>query len=517
MGSPLVLIGVDAAEATLIERGATAGDFPAFAQLMEQGTVCHLANSLETLPGAIWPELVSGRSCGKVPLYYHPQQLHTGEARVRPVTEEEVNPHDYFWAVASAAGKRAAVIDVPQTVRTPGLNGVQLFEWGLHDRNFRIASDPPELLDEVHRRFGDHPVTSCDLHKERRRGYEKLLTNLLAGVERKTSLLGDLLQREDWDLFVCAYGESHCVGHQFWHFSDPTHAKHRQGVPEHLREAILRVYRAIDSGIGVLMKMAGPDATVIVVTSHGMGNYTGGPQLLNEVLVRLGIASGGQSVLGQGIRQFQKSVSHMPRKIQPLLRRLAYTMPARLLQRRAGCLLDPLESAQTRATALRNNRCGAVRLNLKGREPFGAVEPGEEAQALIDDLRREFLALEEPKTGERIVAKVVTADEAFGIDHHPDVPDLMVVFRTDLGVLESCRSERVGEVHVPLYHPNIPRTGDHTTESRLWMMGPVLVWVACVLWVAVAIMGFLLYGETFQRAGNAAHQQWPVGGINSPA
>lgn len=89
-------------------------------------------------------------------------------------------------------------------------------------------------------------------------------------------------------------------------------------------------------------------------------------------------------------------------------------------------------------------------------------------------LKQSILALRHPELGEPIVERVVTAAEAFGPDHHPDVPDLMIVFRDDLGVLESCESDEVGLIEVPLYHPKLPRTGDHTTVSRLWVEGPCL-------------------------------------------
>ena len=101
------------------------------------------------------------------------------------------------------------------------------------------------------------------------------------------------------------------------------------------------------------------------------------------------------------------------------------------------------------------------------------MQPGAEADALLEDLRAEFLALEDPATGERIVKHVLTADEAFGPDHSVDLPDLMVAFRDDLGPIEECRSERLGHLRVPLGRdPNLPRTGDHTVQSRLWAVGP---------------------------------------------
>jgi predicted AlkP superfamily phosphohydrolase/phosphomutase len=110
-----------------------------------------------------------------------------------------------------------------------------------------------------------------------------------------------------------------------------------------------------------------------------------------------------------------------------------------------------------------------VRLNIKGREPNGSVEPGDEAEALLESLRRALLELEDPASGERIVTGVVSAEEAFGRDRHPDVPDLMVGFRTDLGPLDACVSERVGLVKVP--HRIANRSGDHTGVARLWLAG----------------------------------------------
>lgn len=144
----------------------------------------------------------------------------------------------------------------------------------------------------------------------------------------------------------------------------------------------------------------------------------------------------------------------------------------RFLESAAGCLLEPLESARTRAVALPNNRCGAIRLNLEGREPRGCVAPGAQAAALLEEIAAEVRALRDPRTGGPIVKSVVTAGEAFGPGHHPDVPDLLIDFRTDLGLIEECVSPRAGRIRVPVYHPNIPRSGDHTVSSRLWLAGP---------------------------------------------
>jgi predicted AlkP superfamily phosphohydrolase/phosphomutase len=463
----VLVVGLDAAETSLLERWGAEGVLPAFADLNRRGVSFSLANTIDTLPGGIWPELNSGRSCGKAGFYFAARQLHTGDADVRPVEPGEIDSRTY-WSAASAAGRRVAVLDMPLAIPTPGLNGVHVTEWGTHDRPFVVSSEPPGLLDELRIRHGDYPVWSperagtstraaCDAHQSTTEDYEKLLDDLLTGIERKTGLLLEVLRSDSWDLFACAFGEPQCVGHQHWHLQD------NPAAPPRLQNAIRDVYGGIDTALAALVEAAGPDATTLVVASHGMSVPTGGLQLVPEVLVRLGMGS------GHGVSANVRS--RLPIGVRSVLRRVVPGRVRKTLQTAAGSLPRPLESSQTRAVALDGDRVSWIRLNLRGREPHGAIEPGAEAEALIEELRRELLALEDPESGERIVAAAGTAAEVFGPDHHPDIPDLMVSFRTDLGRIEACRSERVGVVRVP-YRTPAQRSGAHPSDpSRLWMIG----------------------------------------------
>jgi predicted AlkP superfamily phosphohydrolase/phosphomutase len=136
-----------------------------------------------------------------------------------------------------------------------------------------------------------------------------------------------------------------------------------------------------------------------------------------------------------------------------------------------GGMVFPFESPRTRAAQVPNNRVGAIRVNLAGREPYGGVKRGESVDGLVEELRTELLALEQPETGEKIVERVVTTEDAFGPCGHPDNPDLLVVFRSDLGSLDRCTSPRVGLIEAPARNARVPRTGDHTGETRIWIAG----------------------------------------------
>ncbi|HEY7944342.1 MAG: hypothetical protein ACHP7M_06360 [Burkholderiales bacterium] len=472
MTARILAIGFDACEATLVRRWAAEGRLPNFAALQRASRTFQLDNPMETLPGAIWPEIHTGRSSGKMGHFYIPNQLHSGEAVLRATRPGAIDPGFYYWTQASRAGRRVAVIDPVQAVAARGINGIQLFEWGLHDRTFDVTSEPPQLLREIRAAHGDHPIRSCDIHGETTAGYRRLLQGLLHGARTKTRFVPELIAREAWDLFSVTYSESHCAGHQFWHFMDPRHPWHDPDASREFQDALLSVYAALDDALPALLAAAGRDARVFAIFSHGIDLYYDGPQLLPEVLVRLGVAAGSLGAAGRLLRRAKTKVTHLPRPVKAVIKRLARTRAMTAPAAAAGCLVDPFASPHTRAASVSNNRCGGIRLNLRGREPFGSVEPGPEAEALLQMLRRELMALRDPVSGEPIIRRVQSASEAFGPDHHFDLPDLICVFRTDLGLLEHCESPVVGQVYAPVYHPHAPRSGDHTANSQLWVSGP---------------------------------------------
>lgn len=457
MPARVLVIGLDSAEPTLLDRWTAEGKLPAIAALYEQGAAYRLDNCWNTLPTAIWPELTYGRSPEKVGLFYPPGQLRTGEAAPRPLLTEEVDPNG-FWTIASDAGQRVAVVDLPWTAPPKELNGIFLGEWGAHDRWFGTGSFPGALADEIRERHGEYPVGSCDDdYGPSLADRARLAANLLEAVDHEIRLFLDLLGREDWDLFACAFGQFQCVGHQLWGFMEAD-----DDVPDSLRTAMFEVFSRVDKGVAALREAAGPAAVSVVFASHGMGPLRGGQQLLSEVLVRLGAGSGKGSAA--------RLRSRLPIGLRTTIRHLTPAALRRRLQEAAGSLPVPLASATTRAVALPADVNGHIRLNLKGREPNGSVEPGAEAEAELSNLRRELRELKDPASGEPIVREVVSAEEAFGADRHPDLPDLMVNFRADLGTIEACVSDRVGLVKVP--HRIVNRRGDHTPEARLWLVGP---------------------------------------------
>jgi predicted AlkP superfamily phosphohydrolase/phosphomutase len=381
-------------------------------------------------------------------------------------------PSPPFWTHMSRAGKRVGVIDVPFARPLEGLNGMQLTNWGVHDGwSWRRSSMPPRLMDDVVARFGEHPVHHCDAENRSLGDYEDLRARLIAGVQRKAALLRHFLAQEDWDFFVGVFSETHCAGHQFWHFTDSSHPRHDPSAPVTLQSAIRDVYRAIDAGLGDILEDLGPDVPVLVLLSHGMGPYYSGSHLLNAVLERLGL---GAPPAAPG---FPGPDSYANRGVRGVVWSLRCLLPRGLRQTLRAWVPGPLDALWglthpvpnlwkpgMRAWAVpSNNMTGAVRINLKGREPFGAIAPGAEYETLCEELITKLLELENPETGQPALQWVRRTRDLYAGPRLERLPDLFVEWRHDAPI-NALRSPAIGTVTGSLA---AERTGDHWAQGFL--------------------------------------------------
>lgn len=473
MPARVLVIGLDSVSATFLDRWMDAGHLPHLAALKKRASQFQLdAECMETLPGAIWGDIALGELSGPLGLFYLPDQFLPEEGRCRPLRESEFDITGSFWGVASAAGRRCAVVDVPFMPLLTNFNGVQLREFAVHDIWAGAASDPPSLLDELVAGCGHPPLHdhTCD-PRVAEVGRNVLFAELLVRTDIKTKALRTLIARENWDLFHAVYGDGHCAAHQVWParengklvssvdgFTDPW-------------EPLRRIYARMDDGLGALIADAGPDARVIVFTSHGVGFYLGGPQLLSEFLCRLGLSSGnewpGRSVLRRWAKRTRRRIHVGAIENVAVLR----TSRAQRLRSWLGAERYPAHRPTCRAFAMLNNRIGAIRLKIAGRDQDGIVAP-DDADRLLDMITTELHQLVDPVRGLKLVRRVDRSDARLGTDRSPLTPDLLVKFRTDIGPVEHAYSPRLGMIHEPNARPHYVRTGDHVPQSRAWIATP---------------------------------------------
>lgn len=450
----LLVVGLDAVESSTLHDMIEAGDMPNLAVIQAAGATAPIRTMcMDTLPGAIWQDILTGRCAGQHGDYY-PVRIHTGEAEPRPI-DPTLHGGTYVWDVLAKAGIPSVVIDPPLASTYPDISDLVTLvaEWHVHDSNYGRCSHPPELIAELETKHGARPVDRCDfLVDGSDSSYHDFIEHLEVEASIKTKVAVELLQERPWEFAFVGMSQGHCAGHQLWQFED---AAQRGADDRGLGHGVRAVYRALDRSIGELVATVGADVDVLTFTSHGMGNYVGGPQLIADVLRALDF--GDARKVPSRLRPFvpSKAIHRVFDRFPQLLRKVD----------QAGAFRPVVDETIT-ATTLGNNRCGAIRLNVKGREPNGAVEPAD-VDATLTSIEGALLSLQHPDSGEAIVSACHRAD-VFGPDRHPDLPDLMVAFRQDLGLLDSAASDQLGTIARPVWTKRAHRTGDHTDHSQLW-------------------------------------------------
>jgi predicted AlkP superfamily phosphohydrolase/phosphomutase len=459
----LLLLGLDAAEPGLIRRWAADGRLPVIRSMMDTGTSGALLGVDGFYIGSTWPSFYTGLSPAGHG-FHRIDQLASGTYDFfRPLDTTTGLGGVPFWRVASEAGKRVAVLDVPLTRLEPGLNGIQIVEWGGHDFVFGFRTSPPTLADEVLARVGAYPLPSdCDADRATADDFERFVSGLELAVAKKTALTLELLDQEDWDLAVQVFSEAHCAGHQCWHLHDPTHPSHDRQMRDAVSDPLERVYRAIDAGVGAILESAGANH-VLLFSSHGMRGFHGADFLLPEILYRL---------------------SATARPTPPRLHARAARRVRRRLTGRSWSQPQDLsywaDVGTSRCFPIPNGSpVSAIRLNLVDREPSGILHAGPEAESFCELLARDLEAVVDNRTGSPLVVAVDRTDSMYAGPRRDSLPDLLVKWNDAVvgtlahadgyGSTVQAHSEKIGIVEKQNW---FPRTGDHHPNGFYAFTGP---------------------------------------------
>ena len=453
----LLVIGLDAVEAPLLRELIDAGRLPQLAALEDLGVASPVETScMSLLPGAIWQDILTGINAGHHGDYY-PSRIHTGESSIREI-DPRAHSDQYFFTHAAKAGLRVISIDQPLVPAfTPATDLTLIAEWHVHDAIWERGTHPKGLLAELEERFGERPYDRCDTnHGTTPESLQEFGEMLCRELSIKIDMAEYVMASRPWDLFTIGISQGHCAGHQLWQHHDAARTAAEGHLPS--SDQLTEVYEAIDGAIGRLVHAAGDDTDVVVFTSHGMNAYIGGPQLLPPLL----------EAWGYGNPRPQLS---LVRRVIPmgLVERVFRRAPWFFNLVTSRGTLNPRLAPSTTAIAVPNNRVGAIRLNLSGREPAGSVTDADRA---ITELEARLREVRHCPSGEPIVDRTVRPADVYGSDHHPDLPDLLVVFRRDLGEITEVDCPVAGHFDVPIRKSYYPRFGDHTDESHIWAVHP---------------------------------------------
>ena len=482
----LLVIGIDAANPTLLQQWAEEGVLPNIGSLLTRGLMGKTQSIEGFFVGSTWPSFYTSVSPARHGFHYL-VQLRPGTYDLYRLADEGMVKCDPFWRRLSEAGRRVAVLDVPLSRIEPSLNGIQTVEWGAHDAAYGFQTQPPQLAETITSRFGTYPWgSSCDGVRKTADDYQLFVDALVEGVRTKAELTTYFLQQGGWDFFMQVFTESHCVGHQCWHLHDTTHPAHDPSIAAAISDPLRQVYEGIDKAVGEIVSEA-DDAMIVLLVAHGMCYWYGAQFLLQEILVQLGVTqrlpgpSPSQQVISTAVRGARRAWRCLPDSFRETLHSLRQQLrPTARGERILPALgIDPGSSM---CFPQRNGHAvGGIRLNLIGREPQGILQP-DATDVFCNELIENLLGIIDERTGGPLIRRVLkTADLYSGefLDHLPDllvewsdeVPTGSAMIAAGTGASIRAHSPKIGVV---MGTNGYARTGEHRPNGLFIAAGPTV-------------------------------------------
>lgn len=413
---PLVLLAFDAGDAGLIEQWADEGYLPTIKGLLDRGVQSRLTGSEFVSENGIWVSLLSGLSRAQHGYYYwRPLKPGTYELELSDQRVDDAVP---FWAQLRDSGMRVAAIDVPEVHCTIGVPGVQVANWSPHNARFAGYSVPSSLFADLRRQFGS-PLGVEELVGGTLDDDERIYEGLLKQIEQKAAICRHLLSRDHFDLVVIGFHEAHIAGHQFWKYSDRASTPVPNGG--RLKHATRDVYQAIDHMFGRVLDQLGQDSTAIVVSNMGIQEDYPNLELTRAFCRQLGYhrmqqPAGSEPVAPRLVRRmipqsWQRAISD----------RLPDGFHGRMLTRE---WFGGTDWPATTLFPIPSYFLGLLRVNLRGREPQGIVEPGADYVKLLDRVEDDLKQLIDPKSGQPAVRYIARTVDLYRTEPHRSLPDI---------------------------------------------------------------------------------------------
>jgi predicted AlkP superfamily phosphohydrolase/phosphomutase len=409
----LLVIGLDAATFEVMDPLIEAGRLPNLARLMRDGAGGALRSTVPPLSAPAWTTFLTGLNPGHHGVYdfreFQPQSYQTRARGRYPYPERTL------LGLLNAAGKRVGCVGMPMTYPPFAVDGFLVPGFDA-PRPSPETIYPPEAYSE---NTGLLDGLTFRAAMQRNKPFE--IEPVREEVSRIVRVTRDLQGRYGADALIVVFSHSDHVGHC--------------GMRQHRRDGdaspVSMTYQVLDEAVGQLLDaLASSDTTVVVLSDHGMTDFRAVVDL-DALFVRLGLvrrlrsprtlAKGGLRVAlraakglahGLGLRGLWRQAAFR----EGLLNTVAHLNPSRL---------ENISWETTRAFPTSFH--GLVRVNLKGREGCGSVDP----QDYDETVREVVRSLREARDakGNPLFEGVFAAADLYGSGLVGVAPDVVVVPR----------------------------------------------------------------------------------------
>jgi len=448
-GMKVLVIGVDAATPDLLMKWAEEGKLPTFSKLIKNGASGKLRSTIPPTTAPAWLSFVTGKNPGKLGIFDFVER-EPNTYRTKLVNFQSTHCKS-IWEILSDKGKKVGVFNVPTTFPPKKVNGFIVSGWPIPQG--AVFTYPGDLQQKLGLFVGvqEGPERTIAMATWMWfAGDDDCLKGLYRFTEREVKATQYLMNSYEWDFFMTVFTCMDPIQHFFWKYTDPEHPLYDPEKGEKYGNEILKFYQKVDEILKELLNIVGEDTTIIIMSDHGAGPLYNLFNV-NDWLRRKGFLERTRKktnrflnlsslikllfrrvldrvtnliyVLGLlKVYYFVTDHSYYLRTLDKTLRAFTGIMPS---VRRSLQEMD-IEWSKTKAYSFGSGNVGRIYLNVKGREPQGIVEPGQEYEELRNQLIKELRKLADPTTGRSMDITVFRKEEIYHGEYVHQAPDIVL-------------------------------------------------------------------------------------------
>ncbi len=314
-----------------------------------------------------------------------------------------------LWEILGAHGKRVGVVNVPVTYPPKEVNGF-LVSGFMTPPSAKVFTYPADLAQQI----PDYRIDTKFALARHQAGtkYEsktELLSEQYDITEKRASAVLTLMDKWETDFFIVVFKGTDNMQHYFWD---------RENV-------LLEYYQKMDEIVGRLLAKAGSNANVFVISDHGFGSRATKEFATNALLEKLGLLQTRRNLTGCLLNWAFRLALKVNKRIE-----IGRRLPAKGADIAGKALTQRTPVVWSRTKAYGRDELtsmAAINVNLRGRERYGVVEPGDDYEATRDGILAALKSLTDPETGERIMTGVYRNDDIYWGSNLSKMPDIIGV------------------------------------------------------------------------------------------
>lgn len=291
LDTPLVLIGLDGAEWSVMTPMLERGELPNIQKLIDSGVSTGLINPGAMISPPVWTTFITGEHPAKHGILDHVFP-YDGSSPKQPV-DSTLRLKPALWNIASEAGLRSAVFGYFASWPAEDINGLIVSDRAL--QGFPNSIFPETMVPEI-QKLADKLALKKGKNEFLKRYYPwgyrvrqasdpkspyHKAARLIVGRADRTFLNDELvrqsalsIQSNAYDFIVVYLRSADLASHSFWReyddngFASPADPE----LKKLLGNVIPESYRFLDESIGDLMEKFGSNANYVVVSDHGFAS-----------------------------------------------------------------------------------------------------------------------------------------------------------------------------------------------------------------------------------------------------